>query len=172
MNRNVGSTAPPPGNAPPLRLSTRSEDETRALGKALAEVLRGRELIGLYGELGAGKTCLVRGLAEGLGIAPHKVRSPTFTLVNEYSGGRLPLYHIDLYRLTPSDVDRLALREYLYGEGVCVVEWMDRLGEHAPHLHVELTFVGANERLLVASGGDARYAELLHQMRETGEQWR
>jgi len=172
MNRNVGSTAPPLGTAPPLRLSTQSEDETRALGKALAQVLRGRELIGLYGELGTGKTCLVRGLAEGLGIAPHKVRSPTFTLVNEYSGGRLPLYHIDLYRLTPSDVDRLALREYLYGEGVCVVEWMDRLGEDAPHLHVELTFVGANERLLVASGGDARYAEMLHQMTETGEQWR
>ena len=87
------------------------------------------ELIGLVGELGAGKTCLVRGLAEGLGIAPRKVRSPTFTLVNEYSGGRLPLYHIDLYRLVPSPVDRMALRDYLYGDGVCVVEWFERLGE-------------------------------------------
>ena len=59
------------------------------------------------------------------------MRSPTFTLVNEYSGGRLPLYHIDLYRMTPSDVDRMALREYLYGDGVCVVEWFERLGEDA-----------------------------------------
>jgi tRNA threonylcarbamoyladenosine biosynthesis protein TsaE len=149
-----------------LRLSTQSEEETRAFGARLASLLIGGELIGLSGELGAGKTCLVRGLAEGLGIASHKVRSPTFTLVNEYSGGRLPLYHIDLYRLAATDVDRMALREYLYGEGVCVVEWFERLGEKAAHLHVQLTFVGENERLLVASANGERYVELLGQLEE------
>jgi len=169
MDRIVGTVPPSSHTAPVLRRPTRGEADTRAFGKALAETLRGGELIGLYGELGAGKTCLVRGLAEGLGIAPSKVRSPTFTLVNEYRGGRLPLYHIDLYRLTLSDIDRLALREYLYGDGVCVVEWMDRLGEVCPHLHVQLTFVGANERLLVATGDDARYAALLCRMSQTGD---
>lgn len=147
-----------------LNLSTRSEEETRAFGARLARLLVGGELIGLTGELGAGKTCLVRGIAEGLGVASRKVHSPSFTLVNEYSGARLPLYHIDLYRLAATDVDRMALREYLYGDGVCVVEWFDRLGEDAPHLHVQLTFVGENERLLVATARGARYVELLHEL--------
>ena len=149
-----------------LRLSSHSEEETRAFGAGLARLCVGGELIGLNGELGAGKTCLVRGIAEGLGIAAQKVRSPSFTLVNEYSGGRLPVYHIDLYRLAATDMDRMALREYLYGDGVCVVEWFDRLGEAAPHLHVQLTFVGENERLFVATGHGARYAELLRRLRE------
>jgi tRNA threonylcarbamoyladenosine biosynthesis protein TsaE len=148
-----------------LHVAARSEDETRAFGARLAGPLAAGDLIGLRGELGAGKTCLVRGLAEGLGIATHKVRSPTFTLVNEYSGGRLPLYHIDLYRLAPTDVDRMALREYLYGDGVCVVEWFERLGDATPHLHVQLTFVGQNERLIVATACGGRYAELLTLMR-------
>ena len=160
MKRNVPERLP----FPALHVDARSEDETRAFGARLAGLLAAGDLIGLCGELGAGKTCFVRGLAEGLGIASHKVRSPTFTLVNEYSGGRLPLYHIDLYRLTPTDVDRMALREYLYGDGVCVVEWFERLGEDAPHLHVQLTFVGENERLLVATAHGERYAELLHRV--------
>src|SRR5262249_3697243 len=143
-----------------------AEDDTRAVGIRVGRLLGSGDLIGLQGDLGAGKTTFVRGIAEGLGIAPGKVRSPTFTLVNEYSGGRLPLYHIDLYRLTLSDLDRLALREYLYGDGVCVVEWMDRLGEETSHLRAELTFVGANERLLLASAREPRYATLLDYLKE------
>jgi tRNA threonylcarbamoyladenosine biosynthesis protein TsaE len=142
-------------------IHSHSEDGTRVFGARLARYVRGGELIGLVGELGAGKTCLVRGLAEGLGIAPQKVRSPTFTLVNEYSGGRLPLHHIDLYRLVPSPVDRMALRDYLDSDGVCVVEWFDRLGEDWPHLRIQLTFVGANERALVAQAHGAQYDALL-----------
>lgn len=149
-----------------LWLSSHSEGDTRAFGARVAGLCVGGELIGLDGELGAGKTCLVRGIAEGLGVAAQKVRSPTFTLVNEYSGGRLPLYHVDLYRLSATDMDRMALREYLYGDGVCVVEWFDRLGEDTPHLHVHLTFVGENERLFVATSHGARYAELLHRLKE------
>jgi tRNA threonylcarbamoyladenosine biosynthesis protein TsaE len=149
-----------------LTIHSHSEDETRVFGARLARYLRGGELIGLVGELGAGKTGLVRGLAEGLGIRPRKVRSPTFTLVNEYSGGRLPLYHIDLYRLVPSAVDRMAVRDYLYGDGVCVVEWFERLGEDWPHLRVELTFVGTDERALVAHAHGAQYDVLLNALRE------
>jgi len=93
------------------------------------------------------------------------VRSPTFTLINEYSGGRLPLYHIDLYRMRPSHVDRMALREYLYGDGVCVVEWIEHLGEEAACLDIALTFVGEHERLLVVTAADPRYDALLDQLR-------
>ncbi len=142
-------------------IRTHSEEETRAFGRRLGQGVRRGDLIGLRGALGSGKTCLVRGLAEGLGVAPHKVRSPTFTLVNEYSGGRLPLYHIDLYRLTPSPVDRLALRDYLYGDGVCVVEWFEHLGEAAAHLDIQFTFVGENERVFVARADGAQYDALL-----------
>jgi len=107
----------------------------------------------------------VRGLAEGLGIAASRVRSPTFTLIAEYSGGRLPLYHLDLYRLEPTDVDRLALREYLDGDGICVVEWFEHLREAGDRLEVHLTFVGPTERRLVVSAYGARYDRRLDQLR-------
>lgn len=149
----------------PLTLVSRSEDETRAFGARLAGVLDAGDLVGLRGDLGAGKTCLVRGLAEGLGIPASRVRSPTFTLIAEYSGGRLPLYHLDLYRLEPTDVDRLALREYLDSDGICVVEWFEHLHETGDRLEVHLTFVGPTARRLVVSAYGARYDRLLDQLR-------
>lgn len=155
----------PQPTSEPLTLLSRAEDETRAFGARLAGVLEAGDLIGLRGELGAGKTCLVRGLAEGLGIPPARVRSPTFTLIAEYGGGRLPLYHLDLYRLEPTEADRLALREYLDGDGVCVVEWFERLQDESPHLEVHLTFVGATERRLVVSAHGARYDRRLDRLR-------
>jgi tRNA threonylcarbamoyladenosine biosynthesis protein TsaE len=148
-----------------VTVHSRSEDETRAFGARVAGVLRGGDLLGLRGDLGSGKTCFVRGLADGLGIAAHKVRSPTFTLVNEYSGGRLPLYHIDLYRLSPSPVDRMALREYLYGHGVCAVEWFERFAEAAPHLDVAFTYVSTDEREIVVRADGPRYSAVLTQLR-------
>jgi tRNA threonylcarbamoyladenosine biosynthesis protein TsaE len=144
---------------------THSEDETQALGARIAGLCRGGELIGLRGELGAGKTCLVRGLADGLGIDPDRVRSPSFTLVNEYSGGRLPLYHIDLFRLAPGELDRLALREYLYGDGLCAVEWFERLGEPlVDFLELSLTFVGESVRQIVAVSHGVRYHSILESL--------
>lgn len=144
-----------------LNLQSQSEDDTRAFGSRLADMLTGGELIGLHGELGSGKTVFVRGLAEGLHVPPRKVRSPTFTLVNEYSGGRLPLYHIDLYRVAASDMDRMALRDYFFGHGVCVVEWFERLGEDLPHLDIDFTFVGETQRDLVVTACGTRYDALL-----------
>jgi tRNA threonylcarbamoyladenosine biosynthesis protein TsaE len=149
-----------------LTIHTYSEEDTRAFGVRLGARVHGGEIIGLCGELGSGKTALVRGVAQGLGVPPEKVRSPSFTLIAEYSGGRLPLYHIDLYRLVPTDVDRLALREYLYGHGVCVVEWFDRLGEEAARLQVDLTFVGENERVLVVTAHGTGYDALLDGLRD------
>lgn len=109
------------------RQTTRSEAETAAVGAELARTLRPGAVVLLSGDLGAGKTAFVRGMAEGLGIDPADVSSPTFTLVQEYRGGRLPLYHVDLYRLKPSEVDDLGLDEITQAGGVTAVEWPDRL---------------------------------------------
>jgi len=149
-----------------LELHTRAEEETRAVGRALGRVLAGGELIGLYGPLGAGKTSLVRGLAEGLGIPPEHVRSPSFTLATTYRGGRLPLHHIDLFRLVPTPLDRLALREYMFGDEVCVVEWFDHFGEAVDHLAVELAYAAVpDERRLSIRASSGRYCRLIEEFR-------
>jgi len=117
-------------------LVSRSEGQTLAAGRALARALRAGDVVLLRGDLGMGKTVFARGLAAGLGVDPGEVRSPTFTLVNPYRG-RLPVYHIDLYRIeAPRDLDELGLEEVLGGEGVEIVEWPERLGPHHPARHV------------------------------------
>lgn len=148
-----------------LTVRTESEEETLAFGARLAGLLGAGDLVGLSGELGSGKTALVRGIAAGLGVPAGRVRSPTFTLINEYGSGRLPLYHVDLYRLEPTEFDRLALREYLDGDGVCVVEWYERLGEELPRLAVRLEVEGPEARRLVVWATDARYNRVLEQLR-------
>ena len=108
--------------------TTGSPEETRELGRALGGLLRGGEILGLSGDLGSGKTCFVHGLAEGLGVVGNSwVRSPTFTLINEYDG-RLPLIHVDLFRVAQgAEMEDLHLEEYFASGGVCVVEWFERL---------------------------------------------
>jgi tRNA threonylcarbamoyladenosine biosynthesis protein TsaE len=107
--------------------TTRSEDETASLARDLAATLRAGDVLLLSGNLGAGKTAFVRGLAAGLGIDPHDVSSPTFTLVHEYRGGRLTLYHVDLYRLERAATEDLGLEELGARDGVLAIEWPDRL---------------------------------------------
>jgi tRNA threonylcarbamoyladenosine biosynthesis protein TsaE len=114
-----------------IEVTTRAPAETEALGTRLGRVARGGELLGLVGDLGAGKTCLVRGLAAGIGADPDAVHSPTFVIATEYRGGRLPLHHVDLYRLEPPLADDPFLREALFGPGVAAVEWFERLGAQA-----------------------------------------
>jgi tRNA threonylcarbamoyladenosine biosynthesis protein TsaE len=104
-----------------------SEAETRAIAAALAPSLMPGAVILLSGDLGAGKTAFVRGLAEGLGIDAGEVTSPTFTLVHEYRGGRLPLIHVDLYRLDRAELDEIGLDQDLAVQGVIAVEWAERL---------------------------------------------
>ena len=153
-----------------LEFLTTGEEETRALGRRLAESLRGGERVGLAGELGAGKTCLVRGIAEGLHIRPELVRSPSFTLLVPYEGGRLPLYHVDLFRLAPGKADTGELREVLYGSGVCAVEWFDRLAEPLEDfLEIQLTFVGAERRRLVAVGHGVGYHHMMRGLRQVAD---
>lgn len=151
----------------PIRLFTAGEAETRAVGRHLAGGLRGGACIGLSGELGAGKTCLVRGLAQGLAIPPDQVRSPSFPILLPYEGGRLPLYHIDLFRLPAGDVDSLALREYIYGPGVCAIEWFGRLDEPLrDFLEIAIEFAGGDRRLLVATAHGLGYDAALHVLQE------
>ena len=110
-----------------MTVATHSEEETIAAGRDLAARVQPGDIVLLTGDLGAGKTAFVRGLAEGLGIDPAEVTSPTFTLIQEYSGGRLVLYHVDLYRLKPIEVDDLGLEELTIEGGVTAIEWPDRL---------------------------------------------
>lgn len=107
--------------------STASESETRDVGARLAATLAPGSVLLLAGDLGAGKTAFVRGLAAGLGVDAGEVTSPTFTLVHEYRGGRLPLVHVDLYRLDRADLDDIGLDPDLAAEGVVAVEWAERL---------------------------------------------
>jgi len=107
-------------------------EDTKAFGVSLAATLKPGDFIALDGALGAGKTCLAQGLAEGLGYQ-GPVTSPTFTLLHIYEGGRLPLYHFDLYRLaSPRELEGLGYEDYFYGDGVCVVEWAGLAPEYLP----------------------------------------
>jgi len=111
--------------------TTHSESETAALGRELGATLSAADVVLLVGDLGAGKTAFVRGLAEGLGVHRDEVSSPTFTLVQEYRGGRLPLFHVDLYRLNdPREIDDLGLDE-IADDGVLAIEWADKLAGNA-----------------------------------------
>jgi tRNA threonylcarbamoyladenosine biosynthesis protein TsaE len=111
---------------------THSEEETIAVARELAATLSAGDVLLLSGALGAGKTAFVRGLAEGLGIEEDEVSSPTFTLVHEYRGGRLTLYHVDLYRLDRAATDDLGLDEMGVADGVLAIEWPDRLTHSLP----------------------------------------
>ena len=126
---------------------THSEQETQAVAFTLAACLTAGDMLLLSGDLGTGKTAFVRGLAAGLGVDPDEVSSPTFTLVHEYRGGRVTLYHADLYRLTQASTDELGLEERNVAAGVIAIEWPDRLS-HPIHgaVRVEMEVVGETSR--------------------------
>ena len=106
---------------------SKSAEETEFIGRELAGTLKAGDVVTLTGELGAGKTTLTKGIAKGLGIDGY-VKSPSYTLINVYESGRLPLYHIDLYRVEGMvDLEGLGLEEYIYADGVSVIEWAERL---------------------------------------------
>jgi tRNA threonylcarbamoyladenosine biosynthesis protein TsaE len=145
---------------------TGSPEETRALGERLGRVLEAGDVIALEGELGAGKTCFVQGLARGAGVAvERRVASPTFTIVNEHPG-RFALYHVDLYRLEEArELEEVGLREYLEGGGVAVVEWFDRFPDWKPpdRIDLKITITGDESRRIEAQAtGPSSAARLSH----------
>lgn len=133
--------------------SSQSEADTLAIARALAARLTPDTVLLLRGDLGAGKTAFVKGLAHGLGIAPEEVSSPTFTLIQEYRGGRLPLYHVDLYRLSPAEVDDLGLDDLICEGGVVAIEWPERW-PHAPGdaVAIEIRVTGETGREIRITG--------------------
>ncbi len=142
---------------------TRGAEETERAARALGGVVQAGDAIGLVGELGAGKTRFVTGLARGLGLPDHvRVTSPTFTILNLLSGGRVPLYHADLYRIaSASELDHIGFDELWGGEGVVAVEWCDRFPIlPADHLIVRLRITGDDERVLDAEAHGARSLRL------------
>ena len=164
-------------------ISTGSPEQTREIGRAIGEKSLAGDILLLTGELGAGKTCFIQGLAEGLGV-PGYVRSPTFVLTHQYSG-RLTLFHLDLYRIDgPLEAWSLGLEEQLFGGGVCAVEWADRAPELFPDscLWVHLDYesdssdsgldpdsdsdnaASENRRVINFSGGPAHLTDTLQQV--------
>lgn len=145
-------------------LLTRGPEETFALGVALGRHLEPGDFIALEGDLGAGKTQFVRGLAAGAELSPEEtVSSPSFTLVNEYQC-RIPIHHLDLYRLTSaSEVIELGFDEYLTSGGATVVEWPDRLADELPaeFLLIRFEILDGDGRRLVLAGKGERYAALV-----------
>jgi tRNA threonylcarbamoyladenosine biosynthesis protein TsaE len=105
---------------------TSTEEETSDAGESLGRRVRPGDVVLLFGDLGAGKTAFVRGLARGVGADPEEVSSPTFTIVQEYAGTSATLYHVDLYRLEPDEIDDLGLEDLVAGEGIVAIEWAER----------------------------------------------
>jgi tRNA threonylcarbamoyladenosine biosynthesis protein TsaE len=147
-----------------LTLATTSAVATRRAGERLGRVLEPGDVVALDGELGAGKTCFVQGLARGLGVPrERRIASPTYTLINEHPG-RTTLYHVDLYRLDDaSELEEIGLAEYLGGDGVAAVEWFDRFPELRPAERIEIRFTitgGHARRISARAVGQAPAARL------------
>ncbi len=138
-----------------FEITTRSAEETLALGEMLGKLLTGGVVLTLFGDLAAGKTTFTRGLAAGLGI-PDGISSPTFTLIHEHEG-RLRLCHADLYRLScPEEIDTIGLEEYMNDDCVTVTEWSERFEDELPEnrIDIEITRTGENERRFVFRSED------------------
>lgn len=145
-----------------LDFISHSEAQTRRLGARLATLLEPGDIVALAGDLGSGKTRWVQGVCEGLGVAGPVV-SPTFTLVNEYQG-RLPVYHIDLYRISnTAEILTLGLEDYLNSDGISLIEWADRAGDILPesYLTIELYHLEETKRRVVLRPHGERFISLL-----------
>ncbi len=149
--------------SPDRSVVSRSADETRRLGAELGELLRGGDIVGVSGELGAGKTCLVQGIARGVGVEPSiPVTSPTFTLVGEYAG-RVALRHADFYRVESyARLDDAGFADLLDESGVLVVEWPERFPDALPaqRLDIAMEIVSESERRIRLGGAGERAKEL------------
>jgi len=140
-----------------LLFTSGSPSDTAAIARALGAALRPGDVVALYGDLGAGKTLFCKGVGEALGIPPDRIVSPTFTIVTEHGGGSLPLTHVDVYRLAgPRDAEEIGMREILSGDGVCLVEWADRIEELLPTdcIQVRFSFSDGDRREIAISAPD------------------
>ncbi len=147
-------------------IESNSARETKAWGRRLGSMLEGGELLGFTGELGAGKTCFIKGLARGLNLREEDILSPTFTMIQEHRG-RLPLYHIDLYRLEEVGLDDMGLREYLFSSGIAAVEWFERLreGTDLEFLSIRIEYADTSRRRLEFRATGSRHADIVAKLK-------
>lgn len=142
-----------------LVVISRGVEETRALGVRIGKRLREGAVVALHGELGSGKTCMVQGIAAGLGVAPSAcVNSPTFVIINEYDGP-IPFYHIDLYRVANGrELIDLGWEDYLDRRGVIAIEWAEKMGSLLPpdHISIRLEVTGETTRRISISGNNVK----------------
>ena len=148
---------------------TKNPDQTLHLGQVFGRMLPQASTVALIGDLGSGKTLLARGIAKGLGVEDEReVSSPTFVLINEYRG-RIPVHHVDLYRLRDSvETEDIGWEEFISGPGVTLVEWAEKVPDLLPEdrIEVHLYWVGAGERKLVFVGKDQTARDLVNHLRE------
>ncbi|HTZ41511.1 MAG TPA: tRNA (adenosine(37)-N6)-threonylcarbamoyltransferase complex ATPase subunit type 1 TsaE [Syntrophales bacterium] len=139
-----------------MKLISDSRERTLETGRLIGGILERGDVVALSGELGSGKTCLTQGMAKGLGVADNvPVVSPTFTLINEYPGGRVPLFHLDVYRLSGCrDLEDMGYEEYFYGGGTIVIEWAEKIREILPAntLFVSMRYIDENTREMTVEG--------------------
>ena len=147
-----------------VNIESRTAGQTRRVGRLLGRYLDPGSLIALSGDLGTGKTEFIKGLAKGLGVqAGCHVSSPSFVLINEYPG-RIPLYHIDLYRLSGgSDVEEMGLEEYVYGQGVTAIEWAEKAAPLIPsqRFWIDIRWMGPTRRRLTIKASGKRNEQVL-----------
>lgn len=142
---------------------------TQALGQHLGQIVSAGDVILLDGDLGTGKTTFTKGIALGLGIE-RNIKSPTFTIIREYKTGRLPLYHMDVYRLEDGGGDELGLDEYFNGNGVCVVEWSQFVASELPTEYLKIAFkrddrdLDSTNRTITITAIGTHYTEILEQL--------
>ncbi len=150
-----------------FNLTTHSPEETQQIGISIGQTAQAGDLILLVGNLGAGKTCLTQGICWGAGFNGF-ASSPSFVLVKEYQG-RLMIYHIDLYRLDDiEEIAELGLDDYLYSDGLCVIEWADKAPDYFPsdHLLISIDHVSEIKRNLRIEGNGLRYTQFMEQLKE------
>ena len=155
-----------------LQLTSHSPEQTQQLGFHLGELAQAGDIFLLCGELGSGKTCLTQGIAWGIDIKEYAF-SPSFVLVRKYHG-RLLLYHVDLYRLDHvEEIIDLGLEEYLFGNGICVIEWAEKGMAILPqeNLCITLRYISATDRIISMEAGNEHYAQLIESLSLKEETW-
>ncbi len=154
-------------------VTTRHPDQTLAVGERLGSALQPGDIVALDGDLGAGKTLLTKGIARSLGISDSDVTSPTFSLIHEYAAP-VPLYHFDLYRLEdPEELWNLGYEDYFFGQGICVIEWAERITAYLPaeYLAVIMQKTGDTERVMEFVPFGKRYAAVVQAVKEALPCW-
>ncbi len=148
-----------------LTIITKSPEETKNLGKEVSKLTKPGDLLAFYGELGAGKTCFIQGISQGLEVKDY-VTSPSFTIINEYQG-KVPVYHFDLFRLDDDeDIFELGYEEYFYGEGLTVIEWAEKIEQLLPkeHLKIDIKFKDRYQRTISFISQGDRFNKFLEEL--------